>query len=174
MGEAPKVRLNVRMKISTTLLLVFLLSGLSFYYYQGEKPAHLAPGELGPARILEFGVGDSVSRLNLFNRSSGGKMGLVRLDSGWRLESPVSYPAEDFLAEGMVQALALSQRIRRFVSQGDAPDRDFGFDAPEIEIGIETKKSPARRTLLIGKASPLGLGLFARWQGEKEYFLIPG
>ena len=161
------------MKISTTLILAFLLGGLGTYYFLWEKPSHLPAGELGPARILIFDEGDSITRLHLSHRNSKEKFSLARLDSGWRFVSPVSYPAEDFLVEGMVQALVFSQRIRRFASDGSETPEEFGFQSPEIELGIQTKNSPLRRTLVIGKESPVGVGVYARWEGEKEYFLIP-
>ena len=160
------------MKISTTLALAVLLSGLSLYYFVWEKPSHRAPSELGPSRILPLAEGDWVTRFELFNRKSGERISLVRSDSGWKIESPVSYAAEDFLAEGVVRALTFSQRIHRYPLESQQEEGDFGFRAPEIEVTVEAKKSPKQRTLVVGKESPVGTGVFVRWQDEREYFLI--
>lgn len=162
------------MKITTTVFLAFLLSGLGIYYALWERPANQeSASELGPIRVLSFQEGDSVSRLHIFNRNAQQKFSLVRLDSGWKIESPISSPAEDFLVEGMIRVLTFSPRLRRFVWKGTEGGQDFGFRNPEIELEIETKKSPNRRTLRVGKPSPTGMGVYAQWQGEKEYFLIP-
>ena len=160
------------MKLSTTLVLAFLLSALGAYYYWGEKPSSRT-GPWEPTRILTFEEGDAVTRLHLINRSAHENFSLLRTDSSWQIESPVIYPAEDFLAEGMVQALTFSHRLRRFPWEAGGKDEEFGFKPAEIEIGIQTKKQPAERSLLIGKDSPAGMGVFARWEGEKEYFLMP-
>ena len=161
------------MKTSTTLFLAVVLSVFGFYYFLGEKTVPHSAAGLGPARILVLEEGDSIKRLHLFNRNAQEKFSLARLDSGWAFVSPVSYPAEHFLVEGMIQALLFSQRLRRFDSGGKEAPEEFGFASPEIKLGFETQKSPARRTLVIGKESPMGIGIYARWEGEKEYFLIP-
>ncbi len=157
------------MKITTTLFLAVFLSGLGIYYVLWETPH---PSELGPSRVLVFEEGDSIHRLHVTRRSPQEKFSLVRLDAGWQIESPISFPAEDFLVEGMIRVLSFSPRLRRFSVKGEENGRDFGFGNPEIELGIETKNSK-KRTLMIGKDSPTGTGVYAQWQGEKEYFLIP-
>ncbi len=161
------------MKLSTTVILAFLLSTLGAYYFWGDKSIRPRADEWAPIRILTFEEGDAVTHLHLTNRSARENFSLLRTESSWQIESPVHSPAEDFLAEGMVQALTFSRRLRRFAWEADGKDEEFGFRPAEIEVGIQTKKQPAERKLLIGKDSPAGMGVFARWEGEKEYFLMP-
>ena len=158
------------MKIRTTLFLALFLAGLGSYYFFSEKPFREAGAELAPIKILTLGEGDSLSFFHIENQVSKEMISLHRSGKEWMLDYPISYPAEKFIAEGMASALTFSQRLRRLPFKGD--EKGLGFDSPKIKIGIETQKEPKRRTLLLGEASPIGGGVFARWEGEDEYFLI--
>lgn len=160
------------MRFTTTVFLTFLLSSLgAYYYFSGNFPRD-AQARLAPAKILSLAEGDTISALRLENRISGEKIFLRRASGGWRLESPVSYPAEDFLVEGMIRALTFSRRERRFPLEGKA-ETEFGFDSPDIKLSLETTGSPHERTFLVGSTSPVGTGVYARLEDENEYFLIP-
>lgn len=161
------------MKITTTVFLACLLCGLGIYYAAWERPSAHPTSELGPARVLTFEEKDAIVRLHILNRGNQEKFSLAKKSSGWKIESPVFAPAEDFLVEGMIRVLTFSPRLRRFVWKSREGEKGFGFDAPRIELGIETKNSTLPRTLVVGKPSPMGVGVFAQWKGEKEYFLIP-
>ena len=128
--------------------------------------------ELGPIKIVSLAEGDSVSWLQIQNRETGEIITLKKEESGWIMKFPVSYPAESFLVKGMISALTLAPRLRRFPFKGKAL-RDFGLDSPKMKISIETEKGNQRSNLLLGELSPVGGGVYARWEGEGEYFLIP-
>lgn len=160
------------MKISTTLFLTFLVSSLGiFYFVSGASPRQALSG-LEPVRILTLREGDSLSFLEIQNQKSKETMALRRKGSDWMMETPVSYPAENFLIEGMVDALTFSRRTRRLPYQ-EKQAKEFGFHAPEIKITLQTEKETKRRNLLFGEKSPVVAGIYAHWEGENEYFLIP-
>jgi len=160
------------MRISTTIFLIFLLSGLGTYYYLSGNSTGGGQTRLVPTYILTLPEGEAVSALRIHNQISQETMFLKRKSTGWFFESPISYPAEDFLVEGMVRALTLSRRERRLPFQ-EGVGKEFGFDSPAVKIEIVTGGKPGPRTLLVGEESPAGAGFFARWEGEDEYFLIP-
>lgn len=159
------------MKISTTIFLACLLTALSVYYFVAEKPSQNLGSELASIQVLTLAEGDFVSWLRIQNQETKETMALAREKSNWRLEYPVFYPAENFLVQGMVNSLTFAQRVRRFPLKGKAP-RELGFDSPKIKIEVETPKTTRRQTLLVGADSPVGGGVYARWEGEEEYFLI--
>ena len=160
------------MKLSTTLILAVLLSGLSFYYFAIEKPASPVNPEIFSPKVLSLTEGDSFSFLQIENQASKPeRIGLKRKDSEWVMVAPVYYPAENFLVEGMLQALTFSERDRQF-SRRDPLAKEFGFDSPSVTITIKTEKRPDPRTLLLGVESPLGTGVYARWAGEDKIFLV--
>ena len=159
------------MKLSSTLFLAVLLSGLGFYYFVWEKPA-LKTEEMKSDRILNLADHDSFSLVEIENPSAKERMTLRRKGSDWLIVSPVFYPAENYLVEGMMQALVFSRREKHF--QVPNPNsKEFGFDSSALKLTVRTEKNPQPRTLLLGKASPVAKGVYARWQGESEIFLIP-
>ena len=165
------------MKISTTIFLAILLAGLSWYYFSTRPPtAILRPaGELSPIEVLKLEEGDSLSWLRIERRGPGGETLALRREEGaadWRLEFPVTYPAESLLVEGMISSLKMSRRMRRLPLRGPFP-KGTGLEVPQVKIGIETRKVPRQRFLLLGEAAPVGGAIYARWADEKEYFLMP-
>ncbi len=161
------------MKLTTTLFLALVLSGLSVYYFTLEKPSFQSASPADHPKILNLAEGDSISYLALQNSSTGEKLVLERKGSDWMLTAPVNYPAENFLVEGMIQALAFGRRDRPFSLKGKNPG-EFGFDSPKIQMTLQSQKKPGPRTLAFGGESPVaGGGVYVRWQDEEEAFLIP-
>lgn len=160
------------MRISTTFFLAFLLSGLGLYYFVSEISPRQRLTELEPVKVLTLKEGDSVSFLGIERPKLKEKISFRRQGPDWRMEAPVSYPAENFLVEGMIDALTFSRRARR-IGFKEAQAREFGFDSPEIKITVQREKEPQPFTLLLGEKSPVLGGFYAHWEGEKEYFLVP-
>ena len=160
------------MKLSSTLFLTFFLTGLSVYYFTGAPGNPEANPELNPLRILTLKEGDSFSFLQIQNLQAHETVTLKRIGPDWKLISPVTYPAENFLVEGMTAALTLSRRVRRLAIRGNRLN-GLGFDSPTLKLTLATAREPRRRTLLLGGKSPAGAGIYARWEDEKEYFLMP-
>ena len=161
------------MKITTTLFLGVLLTGVGVYYFVWEKPISFkSQAEASPVRVLALAQGDIPSWLMVQNQATKEMISLKREGGDWWLEFPVSYPAENLLVEGMISALTYSNRVRR-LSMENLEKQEYGFDSPKIKIGIATAKEPRPRYLLFGGASPVNRGVYAWWEGEKEYFLIP-
>lgn len=164
------------MRVSTTVFLVFLLAGLSWYYSSTRSsavPVRVA-GELSPIEVLKLKEGDSVSWLRIERPASGGETLVLRREEGardWQLEFPVTYPAETLLVEGMISSLKMSRRMRRLPLRGPFP-KGTGLEAPRLKIGIETRKNPSQHFLLFGEEAPVGGAVYARWADEKEYFLV--
>jgi hypothetical protein len=161
------------MKISSTLLLAALLSGLSGYYFFWLQPSQKALTDMSPVGILQLAEGDKISWLEIQNEASKEKVALKREGEEWKIESPVSYPAQELLVEGMIEGLMLSQRLRR-IPFDERNAGALGLSTPAIKISIKTDKDPTQKVLLLGGTSPVKERAYARWEGENEYFLIPG
>lgn len=161
------------MKVTTTLFLGVLLTGLGVYYFVWERPLSLrSRAEAGTVRVLTLVEGDSPSWLMIQNRDSKEMISLKREGGDWHLEFPVSYPAENLLVEGMLSALTYASRLRRLPFEGQQK-KEYGFDSPKIKVGIATQKDPRPRYLLFGESSPVNRAVYAWWEGDGEYFLIP-
>jgi hypothetical protein len=117
---------------------------------------------------------DRVNWLQIENLQTKESVALRRDDKGWRLESPVSYPAEDLLVRGMAIALSRAHRLRRFPFKNvERLPKELGFASPYLKVGVRTEKEPGKKHLWIGNESPIGKMVYARWEGEEEYFLAP-
>ncbi len=162
------------MKLSTTVFLAVLLSGLGAYYFVLDKPASFQPAApLENPKVLLLGEGDFLTYFEIQNSATKEKLVLRKKGSDWMLVAPVYYPAENFLVEGMIQALAFSRRDRRFLLEGKDPG-EFGLGKPSIRIVLQTLKRPGKRTLVFGSETPVvGGGFYAKWKDEDEVFLIP-
>ncbi len=160
------------MKITSTLFLAAVLSGLSIYYFFLAQPSKDIGTDPNPAEILSLSGQDAVSWLEIQNELSKEKVALRREGKEWHVEFPVAYPAEEFLVEGMLKTLSLGRRLRR-IPFDRRDGKELGFDPPEMRIGVETEKGAGRRVLLIGADSPVKGRAYAHWEGESEYFLVP-
>lgn len=159
------------MKFSTTLTYSFLfvvVAGAYTYFSPNERPP--VPQGLPSHQLLPLEGDDTIAWIQIQNRKKKETVTLASQGEAWRVEYPVRYPADPLLAQGFVTALSLSTKARRLHPEEEWDE--YGLENPDIRIGIETKRNKNRRFLYLGKKSPLGDYIFARWEREGEYFLL--
>ena len=66
-----------------------------------------------------------------------------------------------------------SLEIVRVIDENPADLKDYGLDAPRIEIDFKAAGDKASGRLLIGDKTPTGADLYAKRNDEKRVFLIP-
>lgn len=159
------------MKIQTTVFLAFLLTALGIYYWVSGTGPDLTSSET-VSKVLAFAEGDALTHLKIENKGSREILILERKPSTWKLVSPVESPAENFIVEGMIQALVFSRREKPFPAPRQET-KSFGLEDPELRISVRTEKAPGEKTLLLGNETPVPGRIYARWQGEGEVFLVP-
>ncbi len=159
------------MKASVTVTFTFLFLAVAALYAR-LNPATL-PGVLdstaGPLRVLPLLNDGGVQWMQIQNLEKKETVTLQKKDGIWRISFPVSYPADPLIAEGLATALKISSKARRLF-----PERgweEYGLLKPSLKIGVEAEPG-RRRYLYLGDASPVGHFVFAKWEGEKEYFLV--
>ena len=161
------------MKVSVTFvfLLLFVLVGMFFLYV--HPPAEegfsitSAPAQ---SRLLPLEEGDDLTLIEVLQPEKKEKIILTQEDEGWVLTYPVRYDAEPLLANGLASALLWSMKARRMIREKEWSE--YGLDQPVMKIGIETRKNAKRRYLMLGHESPVGNHVYARWEGDWEYFLL--
>ncbi len=165
------------MKLRTTLLVVFLFSGVVFaYFYLSTSDKSPAPSSdsvhVGTMQLMALDPGDEVDWLQIQNKKKKLSMTFEKEIKGdeWMIRYPVIDTAETSLLEGLVSALKISTKARRL--KGVKNWEEFGLSDPEIKIGVETKNKKKRRSLALGDPAPIGNFIFARWEDEDEYFLL--
>ncbi len=125
------------------------------------------------AHVMDLLPEDAIAWIQIQNLDERKTLTLIAAEDGapWRIKFPVQDDANAAKVEELIQALLSTQKLQPM--NPEKSWEEYGLARPKIKIGIETVKSPARRYLYLGAASPVGNVLFARWEDEKSYFLLP-
>lgn len=159
------------MKSSVTVGFSVLFLAVAVLYLR-LSPVSL-PGAASPSetllRILPLLNDGGVQWIQIQNTEKKETITLQRKSGVWRILFPVSYPADQLMIEGLATALKLSSKARRLLPERDWDE--YGLLKPPLKIGVEAEPG-RRRYLYLGDRSPIGHFVYARWEGEKEYFLV--
>ncbi len=157
------------MKTSVTFTVAVLfaaVAGAYFYYVpQESKPA---PSE-APLKVMPADDKSPVTWLQIQVLETNETLTLDKKEGSWKIRFPVAYPADNLMVDGLVTALRVSGRARRLLPEKDWDE--YGLLRPSIKVGVETQNGQ-RRYLYLGDPSPVGPFVYARWEGDKEYFLV--
>ncbi len=172
------------MKFSTTLIffLLFLAVGGAFLYLNQRSASQLSqpvsqtsfkesvPAEVPSQNTPVLDRSEKITWMQIQNTEKNETVTLAREDKLWEVKYPVVYPASDGVVDEMVRTLMAAVKLRQL-----APEKgweEYGLLRPSIKIGLKTEAHPVRRYLLLGHQSEVGDSVFARWQEEKNFFLV--
>ncbi len=154
--------------LRSTIALLVVLVGLGAYiYFVASKPTEdaakqnkLFPG-LEAAQIEELKV-----------KSESGDVTTLKKDSGaWTLLTPIAVPAADLDASGVANVLA-DIDVVRVVEETPADLKEYGLDAPRIEVDFKADGGKTSGRLLVGLKTATGGNLYARREDQKRVVLI--
>jgi hypothetical protein len=89
----------------------------------------------------------------------------------WRLEEPVSAPADPSQVESLLSQI-LRARKERNIEERPKSLAPYGLDHPEVTIRVKAKGEGAERMLRIGKKNPTEVYYYAQLDGESSVFLV--
>ena len=160
----------------TVFLFLLLLLTAEFYYFK-VRPKSSTPSfsslshDAAHVRVLPLEPKETIKRIVLKDHLKNTEISVKQVsDHVWKVESPVQYPAESLVVEGLSSLLRLSPRSRQLSVKGS--DQGLGFDKPDLEICVSTSKKSSQRCLLIGTQAAVVKGSYAKWKDESEYFLV--
>jgi hypothetical protein len=160
------------MKFVRTIVFVLLFATVTvIYIYQTRLAKQVltnVPDEVN--RNIVLSQKDVIDRVELRDHVQKTQIALRKKKEGWKLELPVRYPAENQIAEGFAIAARMASRQPRLQAEKDW--EEYGLAKPEFEILFDIA-GEKEATLLIGAQTPIGNSVFARWKGERGYFLLP-
>lgn len=172
--------------LSTIVFTSLFLIVLGVYWYlESPKPVKQRKGMSAPVKamdriqpaleqtsmkLLPIDEEDNIAKVQIQNLHKNESFTFERVDQGWEITDPVQYAADKLIVEGLVTALTVSNKARRLVPEKDWAE--YGLDKPSFKIGIETQKKQERFYLYLGDPTPVGDFIFAKWEDEKEYFLL--
>lgn len=167
------------MKTSVTIVFTLLFIAVAGYYFvfnnSQPKPLPGTPNavvsEAAPPsnRLLPFDKETNIKMIQIQKPSSKETVTIELKDGQWFLKYPIKYAADSMMAQGLLTALKVSHKARRLNREKDWSE--YGLAVPDIKIGIEAEGQP-RHYLLLGDYSPVADMVYARWEGEEEYFLL--
>ncbi|MBM3493577.1 MAG: DUF4340 domain-containing protein [Armatimonadetes bacterium] len=95
-----------------------------------------------------------------------GVVALARTGGKWALTEPMSAPADEFNADGIVDALA-SLKADRFVVAGATDLKTYSLDAPLLTVEIRARGG-AQYGLKVGKEVPGGTSVYASRASDND------
>ncbi len=160
------------MKASVTVTFSCLFLGVAVLYAR-LSPVSMPGAGTNPAeallRVLPLLRDGGVRWIEIQNTPKKETIALEKQEEGWQLLTPVNYPADPLMAEGLATALKLSSKARRLLPEKGW--EEYGLLNPDLKIGVEAEPGK-KRYLYLGDPSPVGNFVYARWEDEKEYFLV--
>jgi hypothetical protein len=164
----------MKTSVTFTVVLLFLVVSAAFFYLNPfDKPIiqreGVLPAEVSMELLEDQAEDQNINFIQIQNLETKQTITLHRKNEKWQMTFPFSYPAEPQLAEGLVTALKLSKKARKLIPEKNWAE--YGLQRPSLKVGIETRPGK-RHYLSFGDASPIGRNVFARWDNEKEYFLV--
>jgi hypothetical protein len=154
--------------LKSTLALLVVLVGLGAYiYFVASKPDDSATSS---EKVFASVEASSIEELKI--KSDAGEVTTVKKDgAAWKIVDPVSAPASDTEISSITSALS-SLEIARVVEENAADLKDFGLDAPRIEVEFKSGGGKPSGRLFLGAKTPTGGNVYARKDDEKRVLLV--
>jgi len=153
---------------STIALLVVLIGLGAYIYYVGSKPAEDAATK--QEKMFAGLEADKIDEVKL--KSEKGDVTTLKKEAGaWRIVAPVEAAAAESDATGIANALAQMQ-IVRVIDENPTDVKDYGLDAPRIEVEFKGDGGKAAGRLVIGAKTSTGGDLYVRRNDDKRVLLV--
>lgn len=131
------------------------------------EPLNIGLGDLRRRKVLQFDP-EQIVRVHLDLPME--KVELVLDDKSWRLESPVSQPAEDGLVRNLLNSLARLE-VKEWIDQPGDDMGKYGLDPILATVKIASAEG-AEETLLLGGPDSSGESLYAQRSNDGPILLI--
>lgn len=160
------------MKTSVTVTftgLFIAVAALYFFFGNPSRPEVPSVSENGSLKLLELDK-DAITWIQIQKPETKETVTIEKANGQWFLKYPVNYLADKMMIEGLSLALRFSNKARRLVREKGW--EEYGLLQPRLKIGIQASGLSKRKYLLLGDPSPVAAAIFARWEDEKDYFLL--
>src|SRR5712691_11656042 len=161
--------------LKSTIALLVVLVGLCAYIYfvLSKKPDTGA--EAAKDRVFVSLDADKIDEIQV-KSESGDTTALKKANGMWQITAPLTVKADQMQVGSLATNLSTLE-ITRLVYENPADLKEYGLDAPRVEIefkasGDKTYATPHR--LLLGGKSPTGGDLFAKRDADKRVILVAG
>ena len=154
--------------LRSTIALLVVLAGLgSYVYFVASKSEDTASKQ---ERVFPSLSADSIESLTI-KSESGDVTTLKKADGKWTMTAPFSTRASDLDASGITSGLS-GLEVTRVVDENPTDVKDYGLDAPAVEVTFTSKAGSPSGKLLVGKKTTTGGSMYARKDGDKRVVLV--
>jgi Domain of unknown function (DUF4340) len=152
--------------LSIAVLVLAVLTGV-FYWSQHRKPAEesAAPTNAAPV-VLKVNAADVTALV--IKRKGTDPVTIAKTDGKWAITGPKSMPADQEAVTMILSTLSLLN-ADRLVEEKAADQKQYGLDAPAVELDITGKGS---RQLLLGDDTPAGGDVYAALGEDPRVFTV--
>jgi hypothetical protein len=155
--------------LRSTLALLVVLIGLGVYirYFLSSGSDESSSKQ---EKLFTSFEADKVEELKV--KSTSGDVTTLKKEGGaWKIVSPVNAAASESEIVGITSALGQLE-ITRVVEENPADAKEYGLDAPRIEVEFKAGGGKPPGRLLLGEKNSTGANLYARRNDEKKVVLV--
>src|SRR5215831_6137162 len=154
--------------LRSTLALLLILIGLGAYIYFGTSKSDDRTSK--QEKLFASVETDKVDELKV--KSASGNLTTLKKENGtWKIVEPIAVSASQPEASAIANAMADTE-IVRVVDDNPSDVKEYGLDAPRIEVDFTSTGGKPSGRLQVGEKTPTGGNLYARRNDEKRVVLI--
>jgi hypothetical protein len=154
--------------LRSTLALLLILIGLGAYIYFGTSKSDDRTSK--QEKLFASVEADKVDELKV--KSASGNLTTLKKENGtWKIVEPIAVAASQPEASAIASAMADTE-IVRVVDDNPSDVKEYGLDAPRIEVDFTSTGGKPSGHLQVGEKTPTGGNLYARRNDEKRVVLI--
>jgi len=154
--------------LRSTIALLVVLAGLGAYIYFVASKAE--DSSTKQEKLFPSVASDNIEELTVKN-DAGEITTVKKADGKWTMTAPFQTRASDMDASGIVNAIA-GLDVTRVVDENPTDVKEYGLDAPAVEVAFKSNGGKPSGKLLVGKKTATGGSIYARKDGDKRVVLI--
>src|SRR6202047_1186306 len=157
-------------RLASTVALLLVLIGLAAYIHFVTNKR--SGEDTGPKKEKVFAAveADKIEELKV-KAESGDVTSLKKTSGTWQVVAPISAPAAESEIIGLTSALG-QMEIVRVIDENPTDLKEYGLDAPRIEVEFKSGEGKPSGRILVGSKTPTGGNLYAKRNDEKRVFLV--
>lgn len=152
----------------STLALLVVLIGLGAYAYFYASKAEDSSAAVD--KLFPGIASDNIEELTVKN-DTGEVTSLKKVDGKWTMTTPFQTRGSDMDASGIANGLA-GLDVTRVVDENPTDVKDYGLDAPSVEITFKSNGGKPSGKLILGGKTATGGSIYARKDDEKRVVLV--
>jgi hypothetical protein len=160
--------MQLNLRTTLILLLVFLTLGSYYFFVERKKPTEQEK-EKQEKSVLHF---DRLAMQSLEIAGEGESIRCVKTDKGWEMQRTLAAKCDEAAVASVLASLS-SLQATRFLPADSTSLAQFGLEEPSIRVAVASSSPPDSHWLFVGDETPTGDAYYAFADGRDRVALIP-